>query len=337
MVPFCFNKSVWAVVATVAVLRAGGVCVALDPTHPSSRHAQILQEVQATLVLTSVNCGSLFDNLGVDVLAIDRSTLSYLPESIVTESICHPQLRPNHAAFVVFTSGSTGTPKGVVLEHASICATARGNESALKVTKHTRVLQFASFVFDVTIEDMCVTLMHGACLCIASEHDRLDNLAPVMRQMQVTWADLTPSVARTIDPEDVPSLQTLVLGGEMLGEDIISRWASRVHVFNTYGPAECTIYSTTTACLGSGARGGNIGRAIGCACWVVDPENHNRLMPVGCAGELLIEGPNLARGYLGDEAKTREAFVFPTWLADYRGGQRTPVSYTHLRAHETDS
>ncbi|OQD70806.1 hypothetical protein PENPOL_c001G06564 [Penicillium polonicum] len=323
VVPFCFNKSVWAVVATVAVLRAGGVCVALDPTHPSSRHAQILQEVQATLVLTSVNCGSLFDNLGVDVLAIDRSTLSYLPESIVTESICHPQLRPNHAAFVVFTSGSTGTPKGVVLEHASICATARGNESALKVTKHTRVLQFASFVFDVTIEDMCVTLMHGACLCIASEHDRLDNLATVMRQMQVTWADLTPSVARTIDPEDVPSLQTLVLGGEMLGEDIISRWASRVHVFNTYGPAECTIYSTTTACLGSGARGGNIGRAIGCACWVVDPENHNRLMPVGCAGELLIEGPNLARGYLGDEAKTREAFVFPTWLADYRGGQRT--------------
>ncbi|KAJ5631637.1 amino acid adenylation [Penicillium longicatenatum] len=323
IIPFCFDKSVWAVVAVVAVLRAGGVCVALDPGHPSSRHAQILQNVEATLVLTSVHHGPLFKDLGVEVIIVDGSSLGHLHGTILTEFICHPQLRPNHAAFVVFTSGSTGTPKGIVIEHGSICATARGNETSLEVTKHSRVLQFASFVFDVTIEDMCVTLMHGACLCIASEHDRLNNLATAMRQMQVTWADLTTSVARTIDPGDVPSLQTLVLGGEMLGEDIISRWTSRVHVFNTYGPAECTIYSTTTACLKPQARGGNIGRAIGCACWVVDPENHNRLMPVGCTGELLIEGPNLARGYLGDEAKTSKAFVFPTWLTDYRGGNRS--------------
>ncbi|RAK76848.1 uncharacterized protein BO72DRAFT_448539, partial [Aspergillus fijiensis CBS 313.89] len=323
VVPFCFDKSVWAVVAVVGVLRAGGVCVALDPGHPPSRHAQILQEVQATLVLTSNAHRALFRDQGVPVLAVDRSRLRWLPETVMTGPTCHPQLRPNHAAWVVFTSGSTGTPKGIVLEHASICATARGNASALGVTPHTRVLQFASFAFDVAIEDMCITLMHGACLCIASEHDRLNNLGPTMQQMRVTWADLTPSVARTIDPEAVPSLQTLVLGGELLGDDIISSWANRVNLFNTYGPAECAIYSTTTSPLGLDARGGNIGRPIGCACWVVDPDNHNRLMPVGCTGELLIEGPNLARGYLHDEAKTRRAFVHPTWLAEYRGGQRS--------------
>ena len=319
IVAFCFDKSLWAVVAVLAILRAGGACAALDPSHPSSRHQKILQDAEAELVLASPVYGKLFEKMEVSVLCVDKSLMKKI-ELSVKSNLSGRTVKPSNAAFVVFTSGSTGTPKGIVLEHASICATSRGNSNALGVTASSRVLQFASFVFDVAIEDICITLMHGACICIASEHDRLDDLSRAMREMQVTWADLTTSVARTIDAKAVPSLKTLVLGGEMLGEDIISQWAEKVHVFNTYGPAECTIYSTTTSPLGIYARGNNIGRAIGCNCWVVDQNNHNRLLPVGCIGELLIEGPNLARGYLRDNEKTKKAFIHPTWLVNYRAG-----------------
>lgn len=95
----------------------------------------------------------------------------------------------------------------------------------------------------------------------------------------------------------------------MLGDDVIGQLADKVHLFNTYGPAEYAIYSTTTPERGRQARGSNIGRAIGCNCCVVDQNDHNKLIPVGCIGELLIEGPNVPRAYLKDEEKTRTAFV----------------------------
>ena len=319
-VPVCFNKSIWAVVAILAVLRAGGVCTTLDPSHPPNRHHRILKEVGASLVLTSPQHHKRFLGKGVQVILVNRSLIVNL-KSDTLKTISSECVRPEDGAFVVFTSGSTGTPKGIMLEHAAICATSRGNTRALELTSSSRVLQFASFAFDVAIEEICVTLMHGACICIASEHDRSNDLSGAMAKMEVTWADLTPSVARTLDPESIPSLQTLVMGGELLNDDIIDHWSKHVQLFNTYGPAECTIYSTTTSALKSKARGSNIGRAIGCACWVVDSRNHSQLVPVGCIGELLIEGPNLARGYFGDEDKTRNAFVYPSWLKAIRGMQ----------------
>lgn len=320
IVPVCFDKSIWAVVGILAVLRAGGICTTLDPSHPPIRHQRILEEVNASLILASPEHSKRFLGRGLQIILVNRSLIVKLKLDTL-KTISSDCVRPENGAFVVFTSGSTGKPKGIMLEHGSICATSRGNAGALEMAANSRVLQFASFAFDVAIEDICITLMHGACICIASEHDRSNDLSGAMARMQVTWADLTPSVARTLDPEAIPSLQTLVMGGEMLGEDIIEQWSNKVQLFNTYGPAECTIYSTTTSALKSKARGSNIGRAIGCACWVVDPRNHNQLVPVGCLGELLIEGPNLARGYLRDEAKTRKAFVYPSWLKAIRGMQ----------------
>ena len=314
VVPFCVDKSLEAVVGILSILRAGGVGTALDPTHPASRRRLILDETKAEVILTLSRHSELFKDMEFKIVEIDNSTSLQPGQEPV--ALARGHVMPHNAAFLVFTSGSTGVAKGIILEHASICATARGNQEALELIPSSRVLQFASFVFDVSIEDVCITLMSGACLCVISESDRVNDLSGAMRASRVSWADLTPTVARTIDPEMVPSLQTLVLGGEMLTDDIIKQWSRRVHLFNTYGPAECTIYSTTTTNLGLEAKGNNIGHSIGCNCWVTDPTAHHRLSPLGCVGELLIQGPNLARCYLNDEEKTRNAFFEPTWMSE---------------------
>ena len=133
--------------------------------------------------------------------------------------------------------------------------------------------------------------------------------------MQVTWADLTPSFSNTFLPEDVPCLRTLVLAGEEVKKEQVERWAKSVQLINCYGPSECggcTAYEYPN-CESSAD---TIGFPLPCfKLWVVNEDDVNRLVSIGAVGELLVEGPTLARGYLNDESRTREAFIEnPAWL-----------------------
>ena len=312
IVPLCFEKSAWTVVAMLAVLKAGGACVALDPNHPPSRIQKIILDTGAQVILTCQSRFELLAELADHVVVVQRSFFRALPKNIAGP--IKDLVEPHNAAFVVFTSGSTGTPKGIILEHSSVCSTSLAHGAALRMTCSSRVIQFAAYTFDVSIEENLITLMYGACVCIPSEHERVNDLTSAMARMGVTWADLTPTVARTLNPIDLPKLDTLVLGGEQLTGDIIRTWADKVHLVNTYGPAECSIMSTTTTFVGRSAEGANIGRGIGCVLWIADASNHDKLVPAGCTGELLIEGPIVARGYLKDPKKTEGVFIEdPPW------------------------
>lgn len=283
IVPFIFEKSAWAVVAILATLKAGGASVALDDSHPSSRHKKIIADADARVILaSSVQAQSL--DLGVHVVSVDKASLEALPNQGLPAN--YSGAGPRNAAFVVYSSGSTGTPKGTVLEHASLCATSRTNSEHLSMGTSSRVIQFASYAFDVAIEENVITLMYGSCICIPSSEERLNDLSGAMKRLRVTWADLTPTVARMLDPDDIPSLKTLVVGGESLSQDIIDVWADRVDLINTYGPSECSIQATASKKLGKTARGANIGSPVNCRLWIVDAEDHNRLQPVGCVGEV---------------------------------------------------
>ncbi|KAM5489869.1 NRPS cluster protein [Microsporum audouinii] len=317
VVLFCCDKSFWAVVSVVATLRAGGASAALDPSHPPDRLRKIAQETAADIVLTTSSFVSKFDTTTQKVICVDYDLFHILDNSLEISRIADP----HNAAFIVFTSGSTGTPKGTILEHASVCATARANGSVLGLSSNSRVAQFASFSFDVYIEEICITLMYGACVCIVSDHDRLNDLTGAMKDMRVDWADLTPTVARTLTRESVPCLKTLVLGGETLTEDIIDQWADTAHIYNTYGPSECTIISTATSTLNPKSAGKNIGQPVGCVVWIVSERNHQQLLPLGCVGELLIEGPNVGRRFL--KGDTNKSFIkSPHWPSDLIVGRQ---------------
>lgn len=315
----CFDKSAWAIVAMLGVLKAGAAYVAVDPMHPADRKAFIARDVSAMVAVTSPQHQHMFDTLVNHVVGIDRTSVDgwALNTSLPTVPSSNP-------AFVVFTSGSTGTPKGIVMEHGAFATGARSHAPALHIDRNARVLQFAAYTYDVSMGEIFSTLMHGGCVCVPTEEDRLSNLAGAINSLFANWLFLTPTVASLLDPVAVPTLQRLVLGGEHATTANIQSWAGHVHLTNSYGPAECAIWTNCAPDLKHDADPSNIGRRIGSLQWIVEADNHDKLTPVGCVGELVVESDSLARGYLNDPAKTEAAFIEgPKWAGPGRRMYKT--------------
>lgn len=307
-VPYCFEKSPWTVVALLAILKAGGCCVALDPKHPRDRLEGIIQDVNASVIVTAPHLCSLFDGFDGQVMSLDPTALR--ASLISTSKLASDRpVTPNDPAFVVFTSGSTGKPKGIVLQHSALCTTVLHHGISMNIGPGSRVLQFAAYTFDVSIGEILVTLIRGGTVCVPTDHERFSDLAGFINRMGVDWAYLTPSVASTLHPSQVPGLRTLALGGEAVKQESVTVWANAVQLINVYGPAECSIWSTCQPGVTSTTSPSNIGRGVGSLNWIVDANNHKRLCPVGAVGELLIEGPILAEGYLNLPERTAAAFV----------------------------
>ena len=214
---------------------------------------------------------------------------------------------PEAVAYVIFTSGSTGMPKGVVIEHAAFCTSAAALQNNLSITRETRALQLANCTFDASIAEHLVPLMVGGCVCIPSDDEGMNCLMDAIGNYNVNWMLITPSVSRLLEPDHIRSIKTVVMCGEPMSPDDISRWKGHAALANGYGPTECSVICAVNHSVTSDPR--NIGFASGSTCWITDPGNHERLMPVGAVGELLIEGPTLARGYLNSPSLTSSAFV----------------------------
>ncbi|CAE7222580.1 Destruxin synthetase, partial [Pyrenophora teres f. teres] len=279
VVPLCFEKSMWTVVAMLAVLKAGGAFAPLDPDHPASRHKEILRQTSARVVLVSAQHSARWASSSCHVVTLSEASISQLTAD---DDLPNFSATPGNAAYILFTSEAL----------------------------------FTSYTFDFCMAEIITTLLYGGCICVPSDRDRRSDLAKAINAMGANWALLTPSVAQLLNPSDVPTLKILVIGGEQVTSTDWNRWPTSVQLINGYGPTECCIvcagYTTTQAFTT-----GTIGRAIASVSWVVDPENHHKLAPLGSVGELLVEGPILARGYLNDAEKTAAAFIEdPAWLMD---------------------
>lgn len=185
----------------------------------------------------------------------------------------------------------------------------------------SRVLQFASHTFDASVMEMLSCLIVGGCVCIPSDMDRMNDIPGVIRKFEVTWTLLTPSVANTLSPKSVPSLKTLVTGGEAMSSGHIAKWKGKnICLINAYGPSEASVIASTSTKVDE--RGvevdsdtSSIGHAVGGRNWVVDPRDYNKLT-MGI-GELVVEGHHVAKGYLNNEQKTAQAFVSGTkWMKE---------------------
>ena len=312
-VPFCFEKSKWVPVALLGILKAGGACVPLDPAQPLDRLQGIISALEATIVLTSTTHADLLKGCKplrhfIEVSGPSLSSM-LLPTHGGSAHAIRCNVLPSSACYAIFTSGSTGTPKGVVWEHAALCTSIMEHGAAFNYSTQSRVLQFASHTFDVSVSELLTTLVFGGCVCIPDDFTRLNGIAGFMEEERVNWAFFAPSFARLMDPKSVPGLQTIVLGGEAPGRDNIERWSGRpgLELIVTYGPAESCIYCAKNSVYGPQIDG-SIGRSIGGMMWVADLGRPTELAPIGAVGEIVIEGGILARGYLGDQAKTEASF-----------------------------
>lgn len=307
LVGLCMEKSELAVISMLAVLRAGGAVVPLGIQLPSARLKTLVEDSKISIVLVDISQAKRFDALVSHPILVNASLLDLLPAPHMPVL---SRASPSSPAWVIFTSGSTGVPKGVVLEHQALCSGILASGVRYGVTTATRNFQFSAFTFDVSITDIFITLVYGGCVCVPSEKDRTDDVESVMNDLAVTFAVLTPTVTSMLDLERVPSsLDTIVFVGEAIKPAAVKPWVDRVKVFNGYGPAECSIYSVINGPVLRPEDARIIGSTVSNRLWLTDPSDHNSLVPIGTPGELLIEGPALARCYLNDSEKTAESFV----------------------------
>jgi amino acid adenylation domain-containing protein/non-ribosomal peptide synthase protein (TIGR01720 family) len=281
-------RSADMIVAQLAVLKAGGAYLPIDPDYPAERIAYMLADAAPVCRLSTV------DGLGDGQPDTD-------PE---------PRLSPANAAYVIYTSGSTGRPKGVVVSHAGIAKLIATQTERLGVGAHSRVLQFASPSFDVAFWDLCLGLLSGGRLIVVPSDRRVPGpaLTEYAHAHGATFMILPPALLAAL-PEDcaLPSGATLLAGTERVSPELVARYARDLKMFNAYGPTEATVNSTLGSCDPDAVDGPSVPIGVadpGTTAYVLDAS----LRPT-TEGELYLGGSGLARGYLGRPALTAERFV----------------------------
>ena len=310
LVGLCVERSLEMVVAMLAVLKAGGAYLPIDPAYPTGRIGYLLSDSAARLVVTTTSCRDKLDGLIDPARLLDLDALS---EQLRQEPVHAPDVRvsAHQLAYVIYTSGSTGQPKGVLVEHKGVVNLVLSQSATFGLEAHERVLQFSSYCFDASVEQILLALTRGACLVLPGQDQQLDGAAfqLLLHQQAITHLDLTPSFLETLSPHDYPSLRRIVVGGEACRPALAARWSPLVAFYNVYGPTEATVTATLHQCRpGDQVSSLPIGRPIAnVQVYVLD--GRLGLCPLGVAGELCIGGAGLARGYLNQPALTQEKFV----------------------------
>ncbi|RFU23936.1 hypothetical protein B7463_g12404, partial [Scytalidium lignicola] len=317
-VPLCFEKPKWAIVAILGVIKAGGAYVLMDPSNPIEGMRSICQDLDARWVISSSQNRQVAEMLNDQVVVLD-DTKARWKEDHRYDPV---NIGPQNALYAVFTSGSTGKPKGVVIEHSAFYARAMASITELTLSHNSRVLQFSSFASQISNQDVLFTLMCGGCICIPSELDRLNHLESFIDRYNVNWACLTPSVVDLLEPRNLPSLQVLVIEGELMSPSTIATWANKVHLFNVYGSSETAGVNALCQVMPN-SDPMNIGHGVGSVLWIVDIRNLNKLAPIGAIGEIVVESSAIGRGYIKDGQRTNVSFLQDLkWIGLFRTGTR---------------
>jgi amino acid adenylation domain-containing protein/thioester reductase-like protein len=294
------------VVAILAVLKAGGAFLPLDPALPRERLAFLLEDAGPAVVLTGRQLRRSLPRTSIPVLSLDADCRGMRRESEKNPGI---PLDPDTLAYVIYTSGSTGVPKGVEVTHRGIANLARAQAEAFRVGPKSRVLQFAPLSFDAAVSELAMTFCAGATLVLARRQAMLpgEPLLRLLHEEAVSVLTLPPSVLAALPEAKLPALRTLVVAGETCPADLAARWAPGRHFVNAYGPTEATVCATLGAWEG-GDRRPPIGRPLAnTRVYVLD--GRMQPVPVGVPGELYLGGIGLARGYLNRPGLTAERFV----------------------------
>lgn len=307
------ESSLSRLVAVMAVMKAGGVYVPLDPALPEALLRSIIADCGARILLTEPDMAAVSSEVGAArVIALDeeweRSVISRESGENLTDGAVAENL-----AYLIYTSGSTGRPKGVAVTHASLRHLVEAQVKAFRIGPDSKVLQFSSLSFDASVSEIFTALLSGAQLYTAPRR-RLTPSRDLLRLMErwgITVVTFPPSVLSCLPHSDLPSLKTLVSAGEACTPELVARWAPGRLFLNAYGPTECTVCATIAEIPG-GREKPTIGRAIGEArTYILD--SNMRPVPIGVAGDLYVGGPGVARGYWGRPGLTASSFCPDTF------------------------
>ncbi len=310
LVGICTARSLEMIAALLAVWKAGGAYVPLDPAYPPERLAFMLQDCQASLLLTEQRLLSLLPPLQSPTDAIVcLDTLDWNAQH--DDAPPSPSMTTaDNLAYVIYTSGSTGLPKGVAIAHRNAVALVAWAQTTFSPQDLTGVLASTSICFDLSVFELFFTLSQGGTVILA---DHALHLLTLPARQQVTLVNTVPSaMAELVRDEGLPAgVQVVNLAGEPLKKALVEqvyKLETVQWVLNLYGPSEDTTYSTWALVERNSATEPSIGRPVANAqVYLLDEAGQP--VSVGVTGELYMAGKGVVRGYLNRPGLTAERFV----------------------------
>ncbi|MFF1422359.1 amino acid adenylation domain-containing protein [Streptomyces sp. NPDC058280] len=329
VVAVAMPRSPELVVSLLAVMKAGAAYLPLDVDHPQDRIVYMLDDAGAHTLLTTRELSDVLPKgAGVGHLLLDAP--SVVSEcALLDASDLGAPIASDQAAYVIYTSGSTGRPKGVVVSHDGVGSLIATATDRIGITSDSRVVQFASCGFDVTVWDLIMSLCVGGRVIVVPTERRVAGpaLTDYIARHRATHMILPPSLVSALPQDcDLPDGAVLIVGTEAVPSELIARWSGRLQVVVAYGLTEATVNSTLWIATPDRTGPAPIGEPDpNTRAYVLD--SALRPVPVGAAGELYIAGRGLARGYLGRPGLTSERFVADPYAAEpgarmYRTGDR---------------
>ncbi len=313
-----YERSFELMVSLYGVMKAGGVYLPIEGAHPAERMAFLLRDSGARLLLAPAQAAS---RLEVAVPVVDLSSLSWSEPAARPES----KARPQGLAYIIYTSGSTGQPKGVMIQHNALVNRIHWMQRQYPIGSADVILQKTPKGFDVSLWELVWWSQTGSVLCLLGPGEEKDpqKLTHAIKANRVSVLHFVPSMLQvyldyleaTHSEQDLKTLEWVFCSGEVLHTHQVNRFnallraAHGTKLVNLYGPTEATIDVSYFDCYRQqDYRQVPIGKPIdNTALYVLDA--HRRLQPLGVAGELYIAGEGVGRGYVNNEALTRERFV----------------------------
>lgn len=307
LVGIFMERSLETLVGLLAVLKAGGAYLPLDPEYPPERISFMIEDSQARVVLTQSGLLHRLPDTTVQTICLDTDC-----HAISSEDGDNLQAfaMPDNLAYAIYTSGSTGRPKGVLVTHRGVTNMIEASVKLFEITSSSRILQAAWLSFDASVLEIFMALLGGATLCLVGRDAVASGteLAQVLRDYAITTIAVAPSLLDTIPDGEYPALNSIIVGGEACNAETAARWSRGRRLFNAYAPTEATVYATARQCAEAERRVPPLGWPISnMQIYLLD--SHLRPVPIGISGEIHIGGVGLARGYLNLPALTAERFV----------------------------
>ncbi|MFM0286809.1 amino acid adenylation domain-containing protein [Paraburkholderia megapolitana] len=314
LVGVSMERSLDMIVALLAVLKAGGAYVPVDPDYPADRVRFMIDNAQLRWLLTQQHLLPALPEIAAQLIVVDRDTAEIAAAEATNPA---PVLTGDNLAYMIYTSGSTGRPKGALNTHRAATNRIVWMQHAYGLDAQDSVLQKTPFSFDVSVWEFFWPLIAGARLVFARPGGQreADYLIDLIEREQITTAHFVPSMLRAfLDQPDVErstSLRRVVCSGEALPFDLQQRFFERLdaQLYNLYGPTEAAVDVTAWECRRNDVhRTVSIGKPIANArLYIVDAQMQP--VPVGIAGELLIGGVPVGRGYYGEPELSAAKFI----------------------------
>ncbi|MBD2625726.1 non-ribosomal peptide synthetase [Trichormus variabilis] len=329
LVGICMERSLEMVIGILAIMKAGGAYLPIDPSYPQERLAFMLTDAQLSLLLVQPYLVEQLPPHQAKVINVGKNWGEFANYSQVNPE---SNIQLQNSAYVIYTSGSTGKPKGAINTHQGLCNRLLWMQDTYKLTSSDKVLQKTPFSFDVSVWEFFWPLFTGAALVVAKPggHQDASYLVQLINQEQITTLHFVPSMLPVFleapGLENCQSLKRVICSGEALPVELQTRFfeclkftgLNNVELHNLYGPTEAAIDVTSWKCQPDYKENiVPIGRPIAnTQIYILDSQLQP--VPIGIAGELYIGGVGLARGYWQRAELTNEKFITSPFDAEKR-------------------